>query len=80
MDLSSAHDSFTGDVNLIKWAQLAFPHNLHQVLDPELLGLVDYQPNTGPNSIPQVKLDCLISTIIEIGLLALVILLMGVLA
>ncbi|PIA50534.1 hypothetical protein AQUCO_01200003v1 [Aquilegia coerulea] len=62
------HESFTGDVNLIKWVQLAFPHNLHQVLDHELLGLMDYQPEKGHKSILQAgKLDCLTSTI-EIGL------------
>ncbi|XP_007226289.2 probable LRR receptor-like serine/threonine-protein kinase At3g47570 [Prunus persica] len=65
---SPTHENFTGDQNLIRWVQSAFPENIVQVLDSELLHLMQHLPNEGPiNIIPEAERNCLIS-IMEVGI------------
>ena len=61
---SPTDESFTGEVNLIQWVQSAFPHNIAQVLDCELL---HYEDDEGSNTIPEDVLNCLVS-IVDVGL------------
>ncbi|KAM1464270.1 hypothetical protein ACFX1X_043617 [Malus domestica] len=55
---SPTHESFTGDQNIIRWVQSAFPHDVIKVLDSELLN---------DPIIPEVEHNCIIP-IIEVGL------------
>ncbi|CAB4266258.1 unnamed protein product [Prunus armeniaca] len=65
---SPTHENFTGDQNLIRWVQSAFPENIVQVLDSELLHLMQHLPNEGQiNIIPEAERNCLIS-IMEVGI------------
>ncbi|VVA11992.1 PREDICTED: probable LRR receptor [Prunus dulcis] len=57
---SPTHESFTGDENIIRWVHSAFPQNIAQVLDSELLHLMQHPPN-------ELERNCLTS-IIEVGL------------
>lgn len=61
---SPTDESFTGEVDLIQWVQSAFPHNIAQVLDCELL---HYEDDEGSNTIPEDVLNCLVS-IVDVGL------------
>ncbi|XP_022768688.1 putative receptor-like protein kinase At3g47110 [Durio zibethinus] len=64
---SPTHESFVGELNLIKWVQSAFPYNVQQFLDPELLLLVqNLQCDRQPIN-PEIEYDCL-TTIIGVGL------------
>ncbi|KAK3183076.1 hypothetical protein Dsin_030362 [Dipteronia sinensis] len=53
---SPTHESFNGEVNIVKWVEATFPDKVQQVLDPEL-----------QNINPEIPQDCLI-TIIGVGL------------
>lgn len=65
---SPTHENFTGDQNLIRWVQSAFPENIVQVLDSKLLHLMQRLPNEGPiNITPEAERNCLIS-IMEVGI------------
>ncbi|TQD99240.1 hypothetical protein C1H46_015154 [Malus baccata] len=55
---SPTHESFTGDQNIIRWVQSAFPHDVIKVLDSELLN---------DPIIPEVEHNSIIP-IIEVGL------------
>ncbi|PQP96025.1 putative LRR receptor-like serine/threonine-protein kinase [Prunus yedoensis var. nudiflora] len=57
---SPTHERFTGDENLIKWVHSAFPQNIAQVLDSELLHPMQHPPN-------ELERNCLTS-VIEVGL------------
>ncbi|KAL4273368.1 hypothetical protein GQ457_13G009060 [Hibiscus cannabinus] len=59
------HESFVGELSLIKWTQSAFPSNVNQILDPELL-LLQHDTNGQPVN-PDTYHDCL-TTIIGVGL------------
>ncbi|KAK8649033.1 hypothetical protein V6N13_129771 [Hibiscus sabdariffa] len=59
------HESFVGELSLIKWTQSAFPSNVNQILDPELL-LLQHDTNGQPIN-PDTYHDCL-TTIIGVGI------------
>ncbi|TYJ49317.1 hypothetical protein E1A91_A01G126500v1 [Gossypium mustelinum] len=64
---SPTHESFVGELNLIKWTQSAFPSEVQQILDPELLLLLqNLQYDSQPIN-PETHHDCL-TTIIGVGL------------
>lgn len=63
-------ESFTGDVNLPRWVQAAFPENFMQVTDSELHAIdgVMYHENEDDRYVsPVIQNDCL-ARVIEIGL------------
>ena len=65
--MSPTHESFTGELSLCKWVQSAFPENLVQVTDSELLEF-SRSPNNEDQSIsPENQYHCL-AKVIEIGL------------
>ncbi|PON77091.1 GPCR kinase [Parasponia andersonii] len=65
--MSPTHESFTGELNLCKWVQSAFPENLVQVIDSELLEF-SRSPNNEDQSIsPENQYHCL-TKVMEIGL------------
>ncbi|EOY15800.1 Serine-threonine protein kinase, plant-type, putative [Theobroma cacao] len=61
------HESFVGELNLIKWVQSAFPSSMLQILDPELLPLMKNLQNDSQPINPEIQLDCL-TTIFGVGL------------
>jgi serine/threonine protein kinase len=61
------HESFIGGLNLTKWVQSAFPTNMVQVLDPELLLLMSSLYHNGQLISPDIQHGCL-TTILGIGL------------
>jgi serine/threonine protein kinase len=61
------HESFIGDLNLIRWVQSAFPANVMQVLDPEMLQLMSSLYHDDKSISPDIQHDCLI-TILGVGL------------
>ncbi|KAA8537815.1 hypothetical protein F0562_027605 [Nyssa sinensis] len=61
------NESFMGGLSLKKWVQMAFPANVEQVLDPELLSLTDELSQDDQFVSPETQSDCLI-TIIGVGL------------
>lgn len=61
------HESFTGGLSLTKWVQSAFPANVVQVLDPELLLLMSRLYHKGQLISPDIQHGCLI-TILGVGL------------
>ena len=67
---SPTHDSFVEGLSLKKWVQLAFPTNMEQVLDPELLSDIENlccdDQSISPVS-PEIRRDCL-KTVIGVGL------------
>ncbi|MBA0823353.1 hypothetical protein Goarm_020090 [Gossypium armourianum] len=64
---SPTHESFSGELNLIKWTQSAFPSKVQQILDPELLLLLqNLQYDSQPIN-PETQHDYL-TTIIGVGL------------
>ncbi|PPS06122.1 hypothetical protein GOBAR_AA14525 [Gossypium barbadense] len=64
---SPTHESFVGELNLIKWTQSAFPSEVQQILDPELLLLLqNLQYDSQPIN-PETQHDYL-TTIIGVGL------------
>lgn len=64
---SPTHESFAGELNLIKWTQSAFPSKVQQILDPELLLLLqNLQYDSQPIN-PETQHDYL-TTIIGVGL------------
>ncbi|KAK8649038.1 hypothetical protein V6N13_129776 [Hibiscus sabdariffa] len=66
---SPTHESFVGELSLIKWTQSAFPSNVNLILDPELLSLLqNLQYNRYNQQInADIYHDCL-TTIIGVGL------------
>ena len=65
---SPIHESLTAELNLPRWVQSAFPENLVQVIDYELLEFFKNVCNEGQSiTIPEREYDCL-TKIIEIGL------------
>ncbi|KAL4273407.1 hypothetical protein GQ457_13G009120 [Hibiscus cannabinus] len=66
---SPTHESFVGELSLIKWTQSAFPSNVNQILDPELLSLLQNLQYDRYNQqiIADIYHDCL-TTIIGVGL------------
>uniref|UniRef100_A0A803QB71 non-specific serine/threonine protein kinase n=1 Tax=Cannabis sativa TaxID=3483 RepID=A0A803QB71_CANSA len=67
--MSPTHESFTGELNLIKWVDSAFPENLMHVIDSNLLQFSENPNNKDHEAIisPEKQCDCL-SRVIEIGL------------
>lgn len=65
--MSPTHESFTGELNLSKWVQSAFPENLLQVIDSELLKFSEHPNSEGQSISPKKQYDCL-TKVIEIGL------------
>ncbi|KAL6296185.1 hypothetical protein ACE6H2_004327 [Prunus campanulata] len=57
---SPTHERFTGDENIIRWVHSAFPQNIAQVLDSELLHLMQHPPN-------ELERNC-VTSIMEVGL------------
>ncbi|KAF8410146.1 hypothetical protein HHK36_002668 [Tetracentron sinense] len=64
---SPTHESFGGGISLTKWVQSAFPTNIMEVLDPELLQQVADLHHEGRSISPEVQRECLV-TIMEVGL------------
>ncbi|KAE8704145.1 hypothetical protein F3Y22_tig00110458pilonHSYRG00051 [Hibiscus syriacus] len=62
---SPTHESFVGELSLTKWTQSAFPCNVNQILDPELLLLLQDLQND--NQLKNTDHNCL-TTIIGVGL------------
>ncbi|KAA8537814.1 hypothetical protein F0562_027606 [Nyssa sinensis] len=61
-------ENFVGGLSLKKWVKMAFPGNVEQVLDPELLlHLDDLSHEDGQSISPETQLACLI-TVIGVGL------------
>ncbi|XP_062078148.1 putative receptor-like protein kinase At3g47110 [Humulus lupulus] len=66
--MSPTHESFTGELNLIKWVESAFPENLMHVIDSELLQFSENSKNEDESIIsPEKQCDCM-TRVIEIGL------------
>ncbi|KAG5244888.1 LRR receptor serine/threonine-protein kinase [Salix suchowensis] len=64
---SPIHEAFSGGVSIIKWVQSAFPANIEQVVDPELLlSIQDSQPDARFTS-PEKQRACLVS-VLGVGL------------
>jgi len=61
------HESFIGDLNLVRWVQSAFPANIMQVLDPEMLQLMSSLYHNDQPISPDVQHGCLI-IILGVGL------------
>ncbi|KAL4649521.1 hypothetical protein ACB092_01G018900 [Castanea dentata] len=61
------HESFIGDLNLIRWVQSAFPANIMEVLDPEMLQLMSSLHHNDQPISPDVQRGCLI-TVLGVGL------------
>jgi serine/threonine protein kinase len=61
------HESFIEGLNLTKWVKSAFPANVVQVLDPELLLLMSNLYHNGEPISPEIQYGCLI-TILWVGL------------
>ncbi|CAK9182864.1 unnamed protein product [Ilex paraguariensis] len=64
---SPTHESFVGGLSLKKWVQLAFPTNMEQVLDPELLSDIEKLCCDDQSISPEIRRDCL-KTVIGVGL------------
>ncbi|XVF36366.1 hypothetical protein REPUB_Repub19eG0052600 [Reevesia pubescens] len=64
---SPTHENFVGELNLINWVQSAFPSNVKQILDPELLELRQSSQCDSQPLNPEIQHDCL-TTIIGVGL------------
>ncbi|KAI3758835.1 hypothetical protein L6452_06407 [Arctium lappa] len=60
---SPTHESFVGGLSLKTWVQSAFPTNLDQVLDPDMV----QEPEDGESMNMKIQLDCL-KTIIGVAL------------
>ncbi|KAF9681633.1 hypothetical protein SADUNF_Sadunf05G0022200 [Salix dunnii] len=64
---SPTHEAFSGGLSIIKWVQSAFPANIEQVVDPELLlSIQDFQSDARFTS-PEKQHECLIS-VLGVGL------------
>ena len=61
------HESFIGDLSLIRCVQSAFPANIMQVLDPKMLQLMSSLYYNDKRISLDVQHDCLI-TILGVGL------------
>lgn len=61
------HESFTGDLSLKKWVQMALATNLDQVLDPVLVLTDSSLSYDGQSIAPEAQRDCLIG-ILGVGL------------
>ncbi|CAK9145166.1 unnamed protein product [Ilex paraguariensis] len=61
------HESFVGGINLKKWVQLAFPNNMEQVLDPELLSEIENFGCDDQSISLEIRCDCL-KTVVGIAL------------
>lgn len=61
--MSPIQESFSGELNLVKWVESSFPENVMQVLDAELNNL----QHQGQSINPEKQNDVLI-TIIGVGL------------
>lgn len=58
---SPTQESFLGELTLVQWVQSAFPDNIQQVVDPELLlPTGDVQQEGHPTS-EQMQQECLIA-------------------
>ncbi|XP_057468661.1 putative receptor-like protein kinase At3g47110 [Actinidia eriantha] len=55
------HESFTRDLSLKKWVQMAFPANVEQVLDPDLVPDKDSLCHDDQIIAPEAQLDCFIA-------------------
>ncbi|CAH1428819.1 unnamed protein product [Lactuca virosa] len=63
---SPTDESFVGGLSLKTWVQSAFPADLDQVLDPEMLHQKDESCSDGRTRSLKIQLDCL-KTVIEIA-------------
>uniref|UniRef100_A0A2N9IYH2 non-specific serine/threonine protein kinase n=1 Tax=Fagus sylvatica TaxID=28930 RepID=A0A2N9IYH2_FAGSY len=61
------HESFVGGLNLIGWVQSAFPADISQVLNPEMLQLMSSLYHNDQPISPDIQHDCLV-TILGVGL------------
>lgn len=64
---SPTHESFTGELNLCRWVQSAYPKNIVQVIDQDLLQLNEDLYHEGQCLSSELQYDC-VKKIIEIGL------------
>ncbi|KAB1220289.1 hypothetical protein CJ030_MR3G019035 [Morella rubra] len=62
------HESFSGGLNLTRWVQSAFPSNVVQVLDPELLQLMSSLHCNGEEPPSADIQQCCLTTILGVGL------------
>lgn len=63
---SPTDESFVGGLSLKTWVQSAFPADLDQVLDPEMLHQKDELCSDGRTRSLKIQLDCL-KTVIEVA-------------
>ncbi|KAL5547761.1 hypothetical protein UlMin_002992 [Ulmus minor] len=65
---SPTHESFNGELNLAMWVHSAYPQNMLQVIDPQLLNQQVRDPNDQAQFISPEKQHSCLATVIEIGL------------
>nr|TKS02383.1 putative LRR receptor-like serine/threonine-protein kinas e [Populus alba] len=64
---SPTHEIFSRDLSLIKWVKSAFPANIEEVVDPELLLSIKDSHHGAQFESPEKQLECLIA-ILGVGL------------